>query len=126
MRMVRREHRPLLVVLAVLVLAAGWSSFGHTAGASHPNVAHANDSSSGDRGTVAPADLSDSVAVPVLGALRTVEPRLAPLWVLPGLAAGLAALCLLRRLRRSPALPARRALLRGSLANRAPPLVSFA
>jgi hypothetical protein len=71
-------------------------------------------------------DLSAAVVAPVLGAVRTVEPRLVPPWVLPGLAAALAALRLLRRLRRSPTLPTRRVLLRGSVANRAPPIQSFA
>jgi hypothetical protein len=126
MRMVRRAHRALLVLLAVLIAATAWSAFGHQSAASSHRSAPAAHSGRGDGGTVSPADLSDAVAVPMLGALRAVEPRLAPLWVLPGLAAALAALCLLRRLRRSPSLPARRALLRGTVANRAPPLASFA
>jgi hypothetical protein len=46
--------------------------------------------------------------------------------VLPGLAAALAALCLLRRLRSSPASRSRSRLLRDSLSQRAPPLESFA
>jgi hypothetical protein len=126
MRMVRREHRALLVLLAVLIAATAWSGFGHqSASASHRFAQTAHDAR-GDGGTVAPADVSDAVAVPMLGALRTAEPRLGSLWALPGLAAALAALCLLRRLRRSPSLPARRALLRGTVANRAPPLASFA
>jgi hypothetical protein len=126
MRMVRREHRALLVLLAVLIAATAWSAFGHqSATASHRSTETAR-STHADGGTISPADLSDSVAVPMLGALRTAEPRLAPLWALPGLAAALAALCLLRRLRRSPSLLARRALLRGTVANRAPPLASFA
>ena len=126
MRMVRREHRALLGLLAVLVLATAWSSFGHPSGVSPQSDAQVGHSPRHNGGTVSPEDLTDAVAVPLLGALRTPVPRLAPLWVLPGLAAALAALCVLRRLRRSPSLPARRALLRGSLAGRAPPLASFA
>ncbi len=126
MRMVRREQRALLVLLAVLIAATAWSAFGHEAAASTHTATQTAHSSRGDGGTVSPADLSDAVAVPMLAALRSTAPRLAPLWVLPGLAAALAALCLLRRLRRSPTRLARRALLRGTVANRAPPLASFA
>ena len=71
-------------------------------------------------------DAGDSAAVPVLGALRTIELRLGPLWALPGLAAALAAMCLLRRLRRSPSRPLCRIALRGSVSNRAPPLARIA
>ncbi len=116
----------MLLLLAVLVAATAWSTFGHLSAAPSHRLAPAADSPRGDGGTVSPADLTDAVAVPMLGALRTAEPRLAPYWVLPGLAAALAAVCVLRRLRRSPSLPAGRALLRDSLANRAPPLASIA
>ena len=126
MRMVWRAHRALLVLLAVLIAVTAWSAFGHQSTAASPRSAQTAHSTRAEGGTISPADLSDAVAVPMLGALRTAVPRLAPLWALPGLAAALAALCLLRRLRRSPSLLARRALLRGTVANRAPPLASFA
>ena len=77
-------------------------------------------------GTVTSADVADVTPTSVLTGHHTVGLRLGPLWVLPGLAAALAAVCLLRRLRSSPAAPAGRRLLRGQSLERAPPLESLA
>jgi hypothetical protein len=116
----------LLVVLAVLVVAAAWISIGGQAGVTHVARAQVVHTEHGSDRINAALDAGDAAAVPVLGALRTIELRLGPLWALPGLAAALAAMCLLRRLRRSPSRPLRRVALRGSASNRAPPLARIA
>ncbi|HEY3725357.1 MAG TPA: hypothetical protein VGN59_18530 [Acidimicrobiia bacterium] len=126
MRTGRRTHRALLVVLAVLVVAAAWISIGGQAGVTHVARAQVVHTEHGSDRINAALDAGDAAAVPVLGALRTIELRLGPLWALPGLAAALAAMCLLRRLRRSPSRPLRRVALRGSASNRAPPLARIA
>ena len=126
MRTSRRQHSVMLVVVAALLLATAWIVVGDRADVSLRDPLGVTHTDRDSNGTLSPVDLADAAVTPVLGAARTAELRLAPLWVLPGLAAALAALCLLRRLRRSPTLPARRALLRGSRSNRAPPIGSFA
>ncbi len=126
MRMVRNERRVLLAVLAVLLIATAWVGTGARVPPSLPHVSEAGHAQHETNGTVSGVDLSDAVVVPMLGVARSVEPRQAPLWILPGLTASLAALCLFRRQRLRPAWPARQALLRGTRSNRAPPLTSFA
>jgi hypothetical protein len=126
MRILRREHRALLVIGAVLVLAGAWLAVGEQSSAAPRDLPAVGHLSHESRGTVSSVDVGDVTAAPAVAVTRTAEPRSAPLWVLPGLAAALAALCLLRLQRGAPASPARRVLLRGSVANRAPPLASFA
>ena len=118
----RRTHRALLVVLAVLVGAAASISITGPASVTHVARALVVHTEHGSDRVNAALDAGETAAVPVLGALRTIELRLGALWALPGLAAALAAMCLLRRLRRSPSRPLRRVALRGSVSNRAPPL----
>jgi hypothetical protein len=78
-------------------------------------------------GRVAAAtDVPDIASETLTTVSRPIAPRSEPLWALPGLAAALAALCLLRRLRTSPALAAPRVVLPGTGARRAPPAGSFA
>jgi hypothetical protein len=126
MRMVRCERRALLALVAVLLLAAAWTAVGDRTPASLQHRAEVVHVERNGNGTVAPVELADAAFAPIVGAVRSAEPRQAPLWVMPGLAAALAARCMFRRLRLRPTLLARQTLLRGSLANRAPPLASFA
>jgi hypothetical protein len=126
MRMARRERVVMLVVIVALLLATAWASVDRST-VSRPSSSPITGPQRSSTGSLSSVDLTDAVTVPVLGVSRAPEPRLAPMWVLPGLAAALAALCLLRRLRRSPSAPAWcRAVLRTSRANRAPPLELFA
>jgi hypothetical protein len=126
MRMVRNERRVLLAVLAVLLIATAWIGSGARVPPALPHIAEAGHSEHETNGTVSGVDLSDAVVAPMLGVARSAEPRQAPLWILPGLTAALATLCLFRRQQLRPTLPARQALLRGTRSNRAPPLASFA
>lgn len=126
MRIVRRDQRALLVIGAVLVLASAWLAVGEQSNAAPRDLPAVGHVSQHSRGTVSPVDVGDVTAAPAVAVTRPAEPRSAPLWVLPGLAAALAASCLLRLQRGAPSSPARRVLLRGSVANRAPPLESFA
>jgi hypothetical protein len=126
MRMVRSERRILLAVLAALLIATAWIGSGAHVPPALPHVAEAGHAPRESGGTVSAVDVSDAVVAPMLGVARTAEPRQAPLWILPGLAAALATLCLFRRQRLRPALLSGRKLLRGSRSNRAPPLASFA
>jgi len=125
MRTVRRERSVMLVVVAALLIATAWIAVGERSDGPIGDPSRILHTDQGTNGTFSPADMTDAAVTPMLGAARTVEPRMAPLWALPGFAAALAALCLMRRLRRSPTPPARRRLLRGSLVNRAPPSGSF-
>ena len=124
--MVRSERRVLLAVLAVLLIATAWIGTGARVPPALPHVAEAGHAERESNGAVSAVELSDAVVAPMLGMARTAEPRQTPLWILPGLAAALATLCLFRRQRLRPTWPARQVLLRGSRSNRAPPLVSFA
>jgi hypothetical protein len=130
MHLVRRERTTVLAVIAVLVLATLWIALGDRIATSArtlgPAPTQVNELERRSSGAVSSVDVNDSAVTPVLAAARSAEPRLAPLWVLPGLAAALAALCLFRRQRLRPTLLARRTLLRGSLVGRAPPIESFA
>ena len=126
MRTGRRTQRALLVVLAAALVAAAWITIAGPAGVTRVARAQVVHTEHGSDRVNAALDAGDAVAIPVLGALRTIELRLGPLWALPGLAAALAAMCLLRRLRRSPSRPLRRVALRGSVSNRAPPLARIA
>ena len=125
MRMARRPPTVMLLVVAALLIATAWIAVASRSEGPPPDPSAVIHTDPDTNGTFSPADPTDSAVGASLGAARTAEPRLAPLWVLPGLAAALAARCLMRRLRRSPTPPARRVLLRGSLANRAPPAGSF-
>lgn len=125
MRMTRRTYSVMLVVVAALLIATAWIAVGERSTGPLHDPSRVTHSERDANGTVSSVELTDAAVASVLGAARTAEPRLAPLWALPGLAAALAARCLMRRLRRSPTLPARRVLLRGSLSNRAPPIGSF-
>ena len=125
MRMVRRERSAMLVVVAALLIATAWIAVGERSDGPLQDPSRITHTERDTNGIFSPVDLTDAAVSPAVGATRGAEPRLAPLWVLPGLAATLAALCLMRRLRLSPTLPARRVLLRGSLSNRAPPVGSF-
>jgi hypothetical protein len=122
----RSERRVLLAALAVLLIATAWIGSGARVPPALAHAAEASQAQHETNGTVSAVDLSDAVVAPMLGMARTAEPRQAPLWILPGLTAALATLCLFRRQRLRPTLPARQVLLRGSRANRAPPLASFA
>ncbi|MGZ6975751.1 MAG: hypothetical protein ACXVKQ_17545 [Acidimicrobiia bacterium] len=126
MRMDRRDHRAVLAVVAVLVLATAWVAVGDLPVGSGRDVASVGHLERNATHVVSSVDLGGAVSAPVLGAPRPADPRPAPLWVLPGLFAGLAALCLFRRQRLRPNRSARRVLLRGSVSNRAPPIESFA
>ena len=124
--MVVPKRRALVTLVAVLLLATAWIAVDARASVSLQPAAEVGHTERNRNGAVAPVDLADAAIAPVVGAVRSAEPRQAPLWVMPGLAASLAALCLFRRLRLRPAILSRRTLLRGSLANRAPPLASLA
>jgi len=124
--MVRNERRVLLAVLAVLLIATAWVSTGARVPPALPHIAEAGHAEHETNGTVSGVDLSDAVVAPMLGVARSAEPRQAPLWILPGLTAALATLCLFRRQRLRPAWPARQVLLRGTRSNRAPPLAPLA
>ena len=126
MRMARREHGVMLAIAAVLLIATAWVAVGDRSSVTLQDPTRIVHTERETNGTISPVELGDAAVAPMLGAARSAEPRLVPLWILPGLAAALAALCLLRRLRRSPERPARRALLRGILSSRAPPLRSIA
>jgi hypothetical protein len=115
-----------VLVLAVLALATAWIAVGERRPAPGQETSPRSALERSVGGTVTSADLAVVVPASVLSGHLTVEPRLGPLWVLTGLAAALAAVCLLRRLRTCPAPPARRMLLRDSLSRRGPPLGSFA
>ncbi len=120
-----RSARGAVLIVAALALATAWIAVGERP----PAPLRASPLSSvehGVGGTVTSPDVAELTPTSVLTGHHAVEPRLGPLWVLPGLAAALAALCLLRRLRSSPASPSRPRLLRDSLSQRAPPLESFA
>jgi len=121
-----RSARGAVLILAVLALALTWVAVGGQT----PNLPQDTSTLAavehGTGGTVTAADVADLGSTSVLSAVRTAEPRLGPLWVLPGLAAALAAVCLLRRLRASPLAAARRALLRDTVSRRGPPPVSVA
>jgi hypothetical protein len=121
-----RSARGATLVVAVLALGVTWIAVGEPAPASPRDPAQSVGIERGASGTVTSADIGEAVSASVLVVQRTAEPRLGPMWALPGLAAGLAALCVLRRLRATPAPPARRVLLRDSVSRRAPPLGSFA
>lgn len=116
----------MLAVVGVLLLATAWIGVGSGSPVSLHTPTQVGHTDRDTNGTISPVDLTDAAVAPMLGTVRTAEPRQPPLWILPGLTAALAALCLLRRLRLRPTLLARQALLRGSLSNRAPPLASFA
>src|SRR4051794_30967292 len=112
MRMVRNERRVLLAVLAALLIATAWIGSGARVPPALPHIAEAGHAQHETNGTVSAVDLSDAVVAPMLGVARSAEPRQAPLWILPGLTAALATLCLFRRQRLRPTLPARQVLLR--------------
>ena len=109
------------------MLGAAWVAVGarspvpHAVFSQQVNAPHHTDSDA-----ISPIDATDAVVTALPISHRSSDLRLGSLWVLSGLAAGLAALCMLRRLRGSPASQARRVVLRGSVARRAPPLASFA
>jgi hypothetical protein len=130
MQTARSERTTVRAVIAVLVLGTLWIALGDRITVAvrelGPAPSHANQLERRSGDAVSAVDANDSAVTPVLAAARTAEPRLAPLWVLPGLAAALAALCLFRRQRLRPTLLARRTLLRGSMVGRAPPIESFA
>jgi hypothetical protein len=125
MRTVRCARGAVLIV-AALALATAWIAVGERPPAPLHEWSPLSSIEHGLGGTVTSADVADLAPTSVLTGHHSVELRLGPLWVLPGLAAALAAVCLLRRLRSSPASPAGRRLLRDSLSQRAPPLGSFA
>jgi hypothetical protein len=115
-----------VLIVAALALATAWIAVGERPQAPLHESSPLSSIEHGVGGTVTAADVADVTSTSVLTGHHTVALRLGPLWVLPGLAAALAAICLLRRLRSRPATPAGRRLLRDSLAQRAPPLESFA
>jgi hypothetical protein len=121
-----RSARSALLIVAALALATAWIAVGERPLAPLHESSPLSSIEHGVGGTVTSADVADVISTSVLTGHHTVGLRLGPLWVLPGLAAALAAVCLLRRLRSSPASPAGRRLLRDSLSERAPPLESFA
>jgi hypothetical protein len=121
-----RSARGLLLAGAALALAVASVTMGEAP--AEPLAGHSTPGGLERRvgGTITAADLADVATTSVLAGHLNVQPRLGPLWALPGLAAALAAVCLLRRLRSSPVAPARRVLLRDSVSRRAPPLAAFA
>jgi hypothetical protein len=109
-------------VVVAVALGTAWTAVGESTDptrAATPAVERAL------AGTITSPDAPNLAGEPVLGALRTVEPRLGPIWALPGLAAGLAAVCVLRRLRASPAPPPALVLCCAGRSRRGPPLVAL-
>ena len=76
--------------------------------------------------SVDPPELAAVLVAPSLHGLRVVENRIAPLWLLAGLAASISAFELCRRRRVGPTVAPCRAVRRGRVASRAPPLASIA
>jgi hypothetical protein len=77
-------------------------------------------------GTIGGPDAVLAVTESMLSVARAVEPRVGPVWALPGIAAALAALCLLRRLRGSPVTSAHGRPLRDGVSRRGPPAFALA
>jgi hypothetical protein len=115
-----------VLIVAALALATAWIAVGERPSVPLREASPLSAVEHNLTGTVTSAAVADVTPTSVLSGYHTVEPRLGPLWVLPGLAAGLAAVCVLRRLRARPTPSARRVLLRDSVSRRGPPLGSFA
>jgi hypothetical protein len=120
-RWVRGAGGAALVVVAV-ALGTAWTAVGES---SDPTRASVPALERALAGTITSLDAPDVAGEPVLNAVRTVEPRLGPIWALPGFAAGLAAVCVLRRLRASPAPPAALVLCCAGRSRRGPPLAGL-
>jgi hypothetical protein len=113
-------------VLVVFTLALGTAWLGGGARVPDATGTLPQEIERGVAGTVSDPDRTLVAAESTFTALRTVEPRLASSWVLPGLAAALAAVCLLRRLRGSPLGAGHGPVLRGGVSRRGPPRGSLA
>ena len=122
MRFVRGAGGAALVVVA-LAVGAGWTTVAsHTAA---PVRAVPQEIERALAGAITAADAPIVAAEPSLRALRGIDSRSGPTWLLPGLVAALAALCLLRRLRVLPVGPGHPHLLFGPVSRRGPPLASL-
>src|SRR5262245_36378002 len=120
-RWVRGAGGAALVVVAV-ALGTAWTAVGQSTDptrASVPAIERAL------AGTITSPDAPDIAGEPVLTTLRTIEPRMGPIWALPGLAAALAAVCVLRRLRTSPPPSPALVLCRAGPSRRGPPLADL-
>ncbi len=116
---VRAERSRLLALAAILLVATAWLAVGARVGADgSANVSPATEQERRD--VVSSRDVADAVVTPAIAATRGHDLRPLGLWVLPGLAAALAALRQRRRQQLRPvpvAVPVRAA----TAANRAPP-----
>jgi hypothetical protein len=112
-------------VLVVIALALGTAWLGGGARVPDATGTLRHETDRGLAGTVSDPDRTLVVAESTVSVLRTVEPRSTPSWVMPGLAAALAAVCLLRRQRGSPLGAGRGPVLRDSVSRRGPPLASL-
>lgn len=121
----RRQRSLLLALVALLVVAGAWMAFGSPAVAAGTATAPSGQADHGRQGVVSPGEVTDAVVAPAIGTARTADLRLLSLWILPGIAAALAARCLLRRQHLRPILLPRWSLT-GSVANRAPPTAPLA
>jgi hypothetical protein len=122
----RPGTRGLVLVAVLLATAAAWTMA--TEGPTTPRSGPGRDAvvQRGLVKVVGSVDVPELAGESLVSAPRPTPPRLEPMWALPGLAAALAAVCLLRRLRTSPPLAAPRVVLPGTGARRAPPVASFA
>jgi hypothetical protein len=116
---VRAERSRLLALAAILLVATAWLAVGARLGAEGRTTA-APATEQERRDVVSTRDVADAIIAPAIAATRGLDLRLIGLWVLPGLAAALAALRQRRRQQLRPVLvtvPVRDA----TAANRAPP-----
>jgi hypothetical protein len=124
--MTRTGTRALALAAAAFAVISAWMTVTQQAPLPRIDPDHTAAVQRGVAKVIAASDLPELAGETVTAALRPVAPRLGPLWALPGVAAALAALCLLRRLRGSPPPSTSRVVLPGTGARRAPPVGSFA
>jgi hypothetical protein len=119
----RRAPSRGLALAAILLVAVASLWIGAPTperfGATGPSEATEQD----ERGRVTARDAVDALVAPALAATRQGDLRVLGLWILPGIAAALAARRVLRSQQLRPALLLR-TVLAGSVANRAPPRIS--
>lgn len=118
--------RGLALAAATIAVVSAWVMASPRAVVPRSDPDHVTVDQRGPATVVAASDVPELTGESLAAVPRPVAPRPGPLWALPGLAAALAALCLLRRLRTSPPVAAPRVVLPGTGARRAPPVGSFA
>jgi hypothetical protein len=124
MQWLRGAGGAVLVVVAV-ALGTAWTA-GAELGPDPNGPAARHDVERILAGTISAPEATLGVAESALTVVRAVEPRGGPVWSLAGLAAALAAVCLLRRLRGAPVTSGHGRLLRDGVSRRGPPVFALA